>query len=880
MRAVCLFLFTCLLLSGLNAQPPADADALSRFEGKPLSVAVKKLRKKHAVPFSFGTGSIDNIDVPQLSDTVTTVYGFLTEVLSRTALEFDVIGGTYVIFSRKEKQGERRTPRTGFPLTGVVRDASTGEALPFASVGVAGSAIGTVTNTDGKFTLFKVPADTSTLEIRYLGYESGRLRLTPASAFGAVKIEMRQNERTLPSVEISAGRAQMTETGKKPGSVIFNPSEIYKLPNLGENDLFAALRLLPGVSGSAEAGSGLRIRGAGSDESLVLFDGFTVYHIDHFFGYLSAFNTNVVKNVQLSRGGYGPRYGGRASGLVNITGLEGNKKKPGLTFEAGALSTSILAELPLLEDKASLVFAYRRAYTDILRTLAYRNMFNNLYNSSVPGSASGSTDVFEEDAPPDFGFFDLNAKVHFRPTDKDNVSLSFYRGSDDLDIQFSGSGDGVRRTSEDASSWGNTGASLMWSRKWNKRFSTYAVLGISEYKSTLNAEESLFIRDDELLSRRFFDQRTTLNDRTLRLDNAYGLSAESKVEFGMWHTQYGIETLARDQDILFADSVQEATLSAFYADYEHRFGKFTLNGGLRASYYSGDDQWYSEPRLSAVYELSGRIGLKAAVGRYHQMIRRLNERSLYFSIPEAWALSREGSIEELKSDHFVVGANYRHGGTELDVELYHRAETGVAEFLFPGFGIPTGALDELATGGTRSIFGAEVLVKKSFGIHRLMASFTAVSARSRFDGVNGGNFFRSGGVSALESNLVYMVDIGRWDFSASFILASGLPYTAVSGTYSVTTAEGEVVQLLSLGRLNAALTTAVHRLDLAVGYTVPLRTGALKFGISVYNVYNNENMRFVDYFALPRQDSGRFDVGRRDIMGLGFLPSAFVRLKI
>ncbi len=879
MRAGILFLFSFLLLTPLFAQPSADKRVLHRFEGKPLSVAVKKLRKKHAVPFSFGTGSIDNIEVPVLSDTVSTVYGFLFEALLDTPLSFDVIGGTYVIFSRRE-EGGAAVSRRGFSLPGVVRDASTGEALPFAAVGVSGSTVGTVTATDGKFTLFNVPSDTALIEVQYLGYAPGRFRLTPLSASGVIQIDMRPSERVLPSVEISAGRPEMTETGSKAGALVFNPSEIYKLPNLGENDLFAGLRLLPGVSGSGEPRSGLRIRGGNADESLVLFDGFTVYHIDHFFGYLSAFNPNVVKNVQLSRGGYGPRYGGRASGLVNITGLEGNKKKPGLTVEAGLLSTSVLAELPLVEDKASLVFAYRRAYTDILQTGAFRDMFNNLYNSSVPGPSSGSTDVFRGESTPDFGFFDLNAKVHFRPTDRDNVSLSFYRGSDDLDIAFTGASDGVRRTSEDASSWGNTGASLMWSRKWNKRFSTYAVLGISDYDSRLRAEESLFIDDDELLSRRFFDRRTTLNDRTLRLDNTYSVSDLSKLEFGMWLTEYGIETRARDQDILFTDSSEAASLRAFYADYTYRLGKFTLNGGLRASHYTGDDRLYAEPRASVVYELSSAVGLKAAAGRYNQMIRRLNERSLYFSIPETWTLSREGGIDVLRSDHYVLGFNYNKKSTEIDIELYHRAERGAAEFLFPALGIPAGSLEELATGGERRIFGAEVLVKQSFGMHRLMASFTAVSARSRYEGVNGGNFFRSGGIAATEAGLVYMVDVKRWDFSASFTLASGLPYTAVSGTYSVIADDGEPVQFLSLGRLNAARTDAVHRLDVAAGYTVPLRTGALKFGVSVYNVYNRDNMRFVDYFPLPRADGALLDVGRRDIIGLGILPSAFIRLKI
>lgn len=879
MRAVLLMFMAALWAFTASAQEPPDKAVLRSFEGKSLTSAVKKLRKKSGIPFSYSSGSIDDVTVPALSDSVSTVDGFLAETLEDSPWDFERIGGTYVIFLKPDDDEAPKTGRTGFSLSGVVRDAQTGEALPFAVVAVVGASSAATTNTDGKFTLLKVPSDTATVTARYLGYEPVLFKLTPGAAAGLLSLEMERSERTLPSVEIAARKEQMIEIGSRVGQLAFNPIEIARLPNLAENDLFAALRFLPGISANREAASGLRIRGSGSDENMVLFDGIPVYHVDHFFGFLSAFNSNVVKNVQVSKGGFGARYGGRAAGLVNITGIDGNKKKPALTIEAGALSMSVLAELPIVEEKASLVFAYRRAYTDVIGSPTYRGMFNNLFNSSIPNVEPADIDVFSDD-PPDYTFYDLNAKFHFKPSEKDAVSLSFYQGQDDLGIAFGGVADGIRRVSRDAVTWGNQGGSFKWSRKWSKRFFTYANYGISRYRSNLDAEVSFFRDDDVLLSRRFFDQRVNLDDNTLRIDNAYEVSPDGRLEFGFWNTDYRVTLQAQDMDFIFADSLQQARLTAGYADYEQRLGRWTAKGGVRASYYDGEQRMYFEPRLSLSFAAGEKTTLKASAGRYTQMIRRLNERSLYFSIPETWALAGQADVPVLNSNQFIAGVVFERNGWELDAEAYHKRESGVVEFLFPEFGLAAGSLDQLAIGGERRITGADFLLRKSFGNHQFLASYTIMSARSRYEGVNRGESFRSAGVSTHEAGLVYNIRVKRWDFSAAVIAASGQPYTPALGTFTVTLENGDRQQFVSLGRVNSQLTDWIHRADVAAGYTLPLKKGALKFGFSVYNVYNNMNVKFIDYFEIPEEDSEFYTLGRRDVFGLGITPSLFMRLKL
>ncbi len=769
--------------------------------------------------------------------------------------------------------------RRNFALTGLVRDRITQEALPFASVSVAFTKISTTANSDGKFSILNVPSDTSSLIISYLGYAKYVIKLSQVENTDPVVCELLPRERNLPSVEVSARVPDLVEIDKRPGHLTFNSAQISKLPSLGENDLFAALRRLPGIQGGQENTSGIRIRGSGSDQNLILFDGITVYHIDHFYGFLSTFNSNVVKNVQLYKSGFSAKYGGRTAGVVEIAGLDGNKVDPSLEVEANLLSANIRAELPLVKNKASIIFAYRRAFTDVIQSDLYKKMFNNIFNSSVPSSGASSADVFSDDRAPDFKYYDLNAKLHFKPTDKDAIALSYYAGEDDVNIRFDGSVEFLNRISDDDATWGTRGGSIKWSRKWGTRFFTYANYGISDYRSTLAADER-FLVDGVLLSRRFFDQRTRVKDNTLRLDNSFQLSSKTRFDFGLWDSRYEILLQAQDQATIIQDSIQSSSLSAGYFEVSQQFGKLNLTGGLRASYYGIDAGYYFEPRLSFDYRYSEKLMLKGSAGRFYQFIRRLNERSLFLNVSETWTLASDATVPVLSLNHYTAGFLYQMGSWQIDVEAYYKEESGTVAYLFPEFALTNGDLADFEVDGNQRISGVDFLAKRSFKNHRVIIGYSFVSAESRFAGQNGGNYFRSASALPHELNMVYNFEFKRWDFGAAFVLSSGAAYTPVTGTFVVTLPNGETQQFVSVGELNSVRLEPFHRLDINVGYTVPLKKGSVEIGASIYNVYDYLAIRYIDYFAIPEPGTDTYTIGQRDLLTLGFTPSFFIKLKL
>ncbi|MFT5903887.1 MAG: ferric enterobactin receptor, partial [Flammeovirgaceae bacterium] len=489
------------------------------------------------------------------------------------------------------------------------------------------------------------------------------------------------------------------------------------------------------------------------------------------------------------------------------------------------------------------------------------------------------TDVFQSSDVPDYFFSDLNAKFNFNPSEKDAISLSYYQGQDDLKITFDGRVDSLTRISEDQANWGNQGGSIKWSRKWNPKLFTYAIYGVSQYTSDLQAQETVLTQLDTF-SQRFFEQRIEVNDNTFRLDNNYIINKTSSVEFGWWNTSNSIVSQAQDQLEILQDSTISAVSNAFYLQLEKRLGKLNTKAGLRATHYNRDDNIYLEPRLALSYELTPKLTLKGSYGIFHQMIRRLNERSLYLSIPETWTLSGENTIPVLRSAHYIMGAVYEIDDWEISLEGYHKYEQGVVEFLFPEFGIPTGSLDQFAVDGNKRVFGVDVLLKKSFENQNVMLGYTFISSESKYDDINQGNYFVSPGVSNHEVSLIYNLEYNRWDFSAAFVLANGVPFTPVLGTFIVTTPNGDQQQFVTIGGINSSRLEWYHRLDISAGYTMPLRKGVLQMGVSVYNVYDNLAVKYVDYFQIPREDSDFYDLGQRNILSLGFTPSVFLKLKL
>jgi hypothetical protein len=332
-----------------------------------------------------------------------------------------------------------------------------------------------------------------------------------------VRTEMPKNRTCLENkrYEGNAARRNLTVSGR------------IKDQTNGEKDLFRTFQLMPGISGSNESSAGMYVRGGTPDQNLVLYDGFTIYHQEHLMGVFSAFNTNALKDVQLHKGGFDAKYGGRLSSVMEIVGKTGNDKEFNLGGDAGFLGFNAFMEIPFKNEKGSIFLAERRSFPSFMY-----DKFTNVYSNSdsqgtIGGGGPGDGFNQRNQEKPESYFYDLNAKLTYNPTKKDIISLSFFNGEDDLDNSREGFGSSFMSGSiTDKTDWGNVGSSLKWSRNWDDRFYSNLLLSFSNYYSSRDRQNNAAQSNSTTTANAIavmFDQNTAENnhlwDYSVKFDN-------------------------------------------------------------------------------------------------------------------------------------------------------------------------------------------------------------------------------------------------------------------------------------------------------------------------------------------------------------------------
>ena len=803
-------------------------------------------------------------------------------------------------------------------ISGTVRDAESGETLPYASVLALGTTLGAATNVDGYFVLIGVPADSLTLRVTYLGYKTALIPIDARTQTTPLTIAMTPTATLLDEVLVTAESYQMMKTAENVSQVTVSPKDIAVLPNIGEVDIFRSLQLLPGISGTNEGSAGLFVRGGTPDQNLVLLDGMTVYHVDHFFGFFSAFNADAIKDVQVYKGGFPAQYGGRTSSVLDLTGKTGDANNFQLGAGLNLLSSNAVIEVPM-GGRGSFLLSARRSYTDILQTGLYTSIYETVTGEDItpeeeaggfgggPGDGRGGAlgggfrGPGQAVVQPDFYFYDLNAKLTYRPSNKDVAAITVYNGQDHLDksrdqSQNIGAGGqnnfNVTNDLLDLTDWGNVGISGKWSRQWSPRFYSNALVAYSQYFSEYDRNQFIERRDAETDTVTFSNTFGTLEDNqvgdlTFRLDNEWQMTQKNKVGVGFQVTRADVQyDFIRDETLTVLDRDQEALQAvAYLQDTWKPFSRLDLTAGVRAVYYDMTAETYIEPRFSFILGLSDRIKFKGAYGQYNQFVARVVNENITEGARDFWLLADGETVGVSGSTHYVLGTSYETPTWLFDVEAYYKDLTGLTEFSLrfqrSGGGFrqgPGGAsieADELFFTGDGTAQGLEFLVQKKTGRHTGWISYTLSDVDHTFPDLNDGEPFPALHDQTHEFKVVNSLRLGaRWNLAATWTFATGKPYTAPESQYFITLLDGAEQSFIHVGDKNGERLPAYHRLDAALHYKFDVKTSRVDVGLSVFNLYNRENVWYKEF------DLTESPMVTTDVTFLGFTPNLSVRLDL
>lgn len=891
-------ILVCLLVASTIATAQEAVKVKEYYWATPLTKVFADLTNKYHLEVLYDSAEVANIKFDY--DFGGTSPDLVFSIIVREKPELDFLkdeDGVYHVFKKSTEKPEApghqnirfkgAAEQTNINVSGIVKDKNTGESLPFATVIIRGTTIGTTTNQDGYFTIFKVPTDTSALIANYMGYENTVFFLRPKMLLNKISIEMEPSSNELQEVKVVADREDMLEVDREEISVMkMSPRITAVLPNIGENDVLRSFQLLPGVSGTNESSSGLYVRGGTPDQNLILYDGFTVYHVDHLFGMFSAFNSNAIKDVKLYKGGFDSQFGGRISSVMEIVGKDGNDKKFNAGGSLSLMSFNAFIETPI-GKKVNFLVAARKSW----RSPIYNAIFNQFTEAEEddqqqtvtqgPGrpGGGGPGGRVQQNAEPQSYFYDVNAKLSYKPSDKDILTLSFFNGSDvldnsrDNDFSLGGRGN-ISGATTDKTTWGNWGSSLNWSRKWSEKLYSNNMVSYSQYYSLKDQLSELTRTDtsgEEITNNRGSIEDNDLHDISFKSDWEWKVTNHHQLEMGVQGTYLNVlyDYAINDTIIVQNRNDKEGTAGFYIQDRIKLFkNRVTVVGGSRVDFYSGTDKLYFQPRVSFLYNITPKLALKGAWGRYFQFANRIIRSDLSSGSRDFWVLANDDNIPVSSSYHYIMGASYETKGFLFDVEAYYKTMKGLSEYTLqftPSF--TNVNFDDYFYTGTGKSVGVDFLIQKKYGKYTGWIGYSISQTLYNFDIYGEDSYYASHDVTN-ELKLVNSYKHKKWTFSATWVYGTGKPYTPALGGYSLELLDGATSDYIDVGNKNSLRYPDYHRLDIAVNWAYKLGDfGKGTIGFSLFNVYNRSNVWYKEYSVVDGT------VIETDVNSLGILPN-------
>lgn len=841
-------LFFLLAMFAVSAQ-----DLNKRFTlvlpATPLETALKLLEKASGIPISYELTRIKDIQIKPCEYKSVPLGTILKGLLEGTQLEYKVKGGNILIVPR---------PRAGKTLSGFVEDAVSGEKLIGVSLTAPLRQAGTTTNNYGFYSI-TIPGDSLYIQLSYTGYQ-GLDTIVSLNDNTHLNFSLQPAGKQLEQITVSASRIPPIQQTSQMSAINLPVAQVRSIPRLlGEPDLLKTLQLLPGVKQGTEATAALLVRGGTPDQNLILLDGAPLYNPMHLLGVFSTFNSSVLKDVTLYKGAFPARYAGRLSSVVDISTKDGNMNELHGDFSIGLLSTQLTLEGPLKKGKTSFVISGRRSYPDLFATPIAKNAPDGPEKLSL-------------------FFYDLNAKIHHKISDKDKLYLSLYMGKDKFRLleKYFPEDQTVENynISDLLMKWGNITGTLRWNHIFSsKLFANTMVIG-SSYKLT-----SSFYSEDKY--------GTDVNTNSLKLISGiqdYGVKTDLDFRPNPAHTiKMGVSSMYRiftpgavrmkqtSGSSVTLDSLNNnhningSENDLYIEDDWEITRRFKLNGGLHWSSFIVQGQFYNslQPRLGLRYLLPGDWALKASYTRMTQYIHLLAYNSI--SLPTDLWVPATKKIAPQQAEQFAVGfaRNVFRNKFEFSIEGYYKKMRHVIEYKEGADYLSSSKGDswqEQVASGTGESYGVEMLLQKKTGRLTGWLGYTWATANRKIETVNFGRTFPYKYDRRHDLHLVAVYKAKKnVELSGSWVFQSAMPFTIPIAQYERTDGPvqpnipGPAWQQLpqNIDYINSRNNVRIgtyHRLDLGISWIKQKKNGNVRtWNVSVLNVYNKLNPFF--YYA-------------------------------
>ncbi len=721
-------------------------------------------------------------------------------------------------------------------ISGFVFDESSGEALIGANIYLEEELIGSSTNSSGYYVITDVPAKEVKLVASYLGYKTFKKNIIIKNTENIkLNIFLKPDVLEAEAIVVTADSIPVIDQlfEKQISEVSLSARQINMIPQIAEADLLRSLQTLPGIVPLSDFSSALYIRGGTPDQNLYLLDGTDVYNPEHAFGLFSTFNTDAIKQVDLSKGGFGAEKGGRLSSIIDVTHLDGNREHFSAKTSISLLSARTTLQIPLGKI-GSMSGSFRRTYFD--QTVAR----------------------FIDDIP-DYYFFDGNVKAFLDLDENNNLSISGYGGRDYLDIIFNNNAAADLGFQYD---WGNKTGSIKWTHLFGPQLFANFWFTASRFSSYLDFEG--------------FDatEENVLVDLTFKGNLEYHFSNKVHANFGFEQKNFDVRFLS----LAPGREVRAETQPKHYVSYLQSNWKpsplWDIQAGLRFNYFDSDSNFIDfEPRFSLKYRFTTRDIIKLSTGTYYQYLHRIPR----FLIADIWTTSNK-DLRQSRSYHYIAGYQRDLGKNwQLEIEAFYKNYSNIysfnqnflTELQADGFNENDEPVfrsgNALLNRGDGYSRGFEVLLRKDTGIASGWIGYSLANTRYEVDGVNSGRSFVPRHDRSHTVNLVANIDLDNafrylkskstkrdsssWSLGINYVYSTGQPFTEPGSAYFI--AESPDDPMLDVyfapTQINQIRLPHYSRLDISITWQKQFKTWKISPYLQIFNVGNRKNIWFATY---------------------------------
>ena len=850
-----------LILSPANAAPTADSVSF-HYQNILLKDALNELIYDHGISIIYPDDLKNKLISAQCE--LCTAEEAIASLMSTSNLIWKKTGKQFTVLNSSLP--------FKYAVSGRALDQETGEPIPFANVFIPILQIGDITRNDGTFSIPSIPVRSCTLMISYIGFETLKMPLQfPAAEMEFHEVYLSPKILSTETVSITGENREFMDRSNSPGQISFSPRHVSTLPNLGEVDIFRSLQLLPGINLGLGGTSELYIRGGTPDQNLILLDGMPLYQMGHMFGFVSGVNANAIKDVQIYKGGFPSQYGGRVSSVIELTSRNGNSLKPHGSLYGNFMSQGITTGIPLF-SRGSWILNVRRS-----TLTGYQTDLYNSIQSFVTGD--DQFNLIEESADtnqsvnyiPQFSYKDLTSRISYMLSPNHRLTLTKTVGSDSIkeNREFRGfksiwsydTTETKQRTERSTD-----GTTLNWSAHWNHEWDSRLTLAEYNYFSNYDSENSMNGSTIVGTSR----ERNQLKDNTIKFHHWYSGFENHKIESGIDESIYRFKFLVVTEDEGSSDKdsfKQNGFLHSFYVQDSWTPNRdYAFTSGLRFSYYSEKPGLFIAPRFSVIKKLGPVFTLESSIGRYFQFVHQLNSGLSTRGTQGMWMLS-SNEIPVLSSTNLHIGLNWNYDDYSITTEVYHHSMENLTQFQDQTSIQRThnGSMPTLFIGSGNSN-GLEFLIRKISGRITGWVSYQFNKTIYQFPDILDGNSFLSDHDKTHELKTVMMSTFLGLDLTANWVFSSGRVYTKMDNIYH----DKQTISILR--ERNGERLNPIHHLDISVSKLWNAKSVRLHSGISVYNVYNQNNTSHVRYNPYTTS------LTTTDVTMFGITPTVFIQI--